>query len=363
MIETQKKQENDKSVDYSNDISRYNNIQLARKVQLNSAYGALGNQYFRYYDIRQAEAITKAGQLSIRWIEDRVNRYLNKLLKTDDVDYVIASDTDSIYVTMEKLVDKIFPEGAFSLESIDKIVNFLDKVATEKLEPFIDSCYDELADYMNAYEQKMSMTRDVIADKGLWTAKKRYILNVHDSEGVRYKNPKLKMMGIETVKSSTPAVCREKLTEVLGLVMNSTQEAVYEYIDSFKKEFYTLSFEDVSFPRGVNGLEKYKGTVTLCVKHTPIHVRGALIYNDLLAKHGLTKAFPMIQNGDKIKFSYLKIPNLAKDKVISIVDKLPDEFGLSDFIDYDLQFQKTFLDPLNVILRFLLLIVAYKLHR
>ena len=226
----------------------------------------------------------------------------------------------------------------------------MDTVASDKLEPYIDRCYQELADYMNAYDQKMFMKREVIADKGLWTAKKRYILNVHDSEGVRYKKPKLKMMGIETVKSSTPAVCREKLTEVLSLVMNSTQEAVYEYIDSFKKEFYTLSFEDVSFPRGVNGLEKYKGTVTLCIKHTPIHVRGALLYNKMLIDHGIDKKYPLIANGDKIKFSYLKTPNLAKDKVISIVDKLPDEFGLSEFIDYDLQFQKTFLDPLNVIL-------------
>ncbi len=351
MIETQKKQEKDKSVDYSNDISRYNNIQLARKVQLNSAYGALGNQYFRYYDIRQAEAITKAGQLSIRWIEDRMNHYLNKLLKTDDVDYVIASDTDSIYVTLEALVDKVFSGGYDDHpESVNKVINFLDTVASDKLEPYIDRCYQELADYMNAYDQKMFMKREVIADKGLWTAKKRYILNVHDSEGVRYKKPKLKMMGIETVKSSTPAVCREKLTEVLSLVMNSTQEAVYEYIDSFKKDFYTLSFEDVSFPRGVNGLEKYKGTVTLCIKHTPIHVRGALLYNKMLIDHGIDKKYPLIANGDKIKFSYLKTPNLAKDKVISIVDKLPDEFGLSEFIDYDLQFQKTFLDPLNVIL-------------
>ena len=351
MIETQKKQEKDKSVDYSNDISRYNNIQLARKVQLNSAYGALGNQYFRYYDIRQAEAITKAGQLSIRWIEERVNRYLNKLLKTDDVDYVIASDTDSIYVTLEALVDKAFSGGYDDHpESVNKIINFLDTVASDKLEPYIDRCYQELADYMNAYDQKMFMKREVIADKGLWTAKKRYILNVHDSEGVRYKTPKLKMMGIETVKSSTPAVCRERLTEVLNLVMNSTQDAVYDYIESFRSEFNDLSFEDVSFPRGVNGLEKYKGTVELCIKHTPIHVRGALLYNKMLKDNGIDKKYPLIMNGDKIKFSYLKTPNTAKDKVISIVDKLPDEFELSEFIDYDLQFQKTFLDPLSVIL-------------
>ena len=352
MIDAQKKREqlnDDQSElyrEYTNDIAKYNNVQLARKVQLNSAYGALGNQYFRFYDTRQAEAVTKAGQLSIRWIEVRVNEYLNKLLETQDVDYVVASDTDSIYVTLHRLVDRLFPNGG----ETSKIVNFLDKVCQEKIERFIDLQYRDLANYMNAYDHKMFMKREVIADKGVWTAKKRYILNVHDSEGVRYSEPKLKMMGIEAVKSSTPAVCRDKIKQAMRIMMNDTEDDIIKFIEEFREEFYQLPAEDISFPRGINGIKKYKGTKDIYIKGTPIHVRGALIYNDLLVKHGLTKSFPMIQNGDKIKFTYLKEPNTIHESVISISGSLPTEFNLNKYIDYEKQFQKAFVDPLGIIL-------------
>jgi len=332
---------------YTNDIARYNNIQLARKVQLNSAYGMLGNQYFRFYDTRQAEAVTTAGQLSIRWIESQVNSYLNRILETKDEDYIVASDTDSIYITFDKLVDSVFPNGAPK----EKIVNFLDKISSQKLEPFIDMSYLVLAEYVNAYDQKMFMKREVIADKGLWTAKKRYVLNVHDSEGVRYAEPKLKMMGIEAVKSSTPGSCREKIREAMRIMMNKTEDDIIEFIEEFRKEFYDLSAEDVSFPRGINGIEKYKGGREVYTKGTPIHVKGALVYNNLLVKHGLTKVYPMIQNGDKIKFVYLKEPNTIHESVISISNALPKEFELGKYIDYDKQFQKAFVDPLDVILK------------
>ena len=332
---------------YTNDIARYNNIQLARKVQLNSAYGALGNQYFRFYDLRLAESITKSGKLAIRWIEKRINAYMNDLLKTENIDYVIASDTDSIYVSFESLVNWSY---AAKIMSNNSIVNFLNKVSNNKIIPFIDKSYSDLAKYVNAYSQKMKMSREVIADKGIWTAKKRYILNVHDNEGVRYSTPKLKMMGIETVKSSTPAICRTHLTEAIKIMMDGTQDDIYEFIESFKKEFEKLPFEDVSFPRGVNGLQKYKSTTGLCIKHTPIHVRGSLLYNKMIREAGLDKKYLLIQEGDKIKFSYLKEPNIAKQSVIAILDKLPEELELMEYIDYDVQFQKAFLDPLSVIL-------------
>jgi len=362
MIEAQKKREEIGKVDtvaegknylykkYTNDIARYNNVQLARKVQLNSAYGALGNQYFRFYDTRQAEGVTKAGQLSIRWIEKRVNDYMNRILKTEDVDYIVASDTDSIYVTMENLVDKVFPEGAFSLESLEKIVNFLDKVSSEKLEPFIDKSYSLMAEYVNAYDQKMFMKREVIADKGLWTAKKRYVLNVHDSEGVRYGEPKLKRMGIEAVKSSTPGACREKIREAMKIMMNKTEDDIIRFIEEFREEFNRLPAEEVAFPRGINGVNKYKGTRDLYIKGTPIHVKGALLYNKLIKKHKVTTTYPFIQDGDKIRFAYLKEPNPLHESVISMSSSLPTEFGIDKYIDYDKQFEKAFIDPLGVIL-------------
>ena len=187
------------------EIARCNNIQMARKIQLNSAYGAIGNQYFRYYKLVNAEAITLSGQVSIRWIENKMNGFLNKILKTEEVDYVIASDTDSIYLNMGPLVDKFLSHKS---DDKTKVVELLDKICEDKLEPFIERSYKELADYVAAYDQKMIMKRENIAERGIWTAKKRYILNVWNSEGVQYSEPKLKMMGIEAVKSSTPAPCR-----------------------------------------------------------------------------------------------------------------------------------------------------------
>ena len=337
------------------DISKYKNLQLAKKVQLNSAYGAIGNQYFRFFDVRMAESITLSGQLSIRWIEARMNEYLNKLLQTEDEDYVIASDTDSLYISFDRLVDRVFKKGdeLHHLDT-DRVVKFLDHIAEKKIEPFIDKSYQDLADLMNAYAQKMFMKREVIADKGIWTAKKRYILNVHNSEGVRYAEPKLKMMGIEAVKSSTPTACRERLKETLKLIMNSDEKTVQKYIADFKKEFCQMPFEDVAFPRTVSDLTGYvkkaKTEDKLIPGGCPIHVRGAIMYNEMLKSNNLTKTFEMIKDGEKIKFCYLKMPNPSGTNVMSIISTLPRKFALSKYIDYELQFQKAFLEPIQIIL-------------
>ena len=329
------------------DISKFNNIQMARKIQLNSAYGAIGNQYFRYYNLANAEAITLSGQVSIRWIEGKVNQYLNKLLKTEDHDYVIASDTDSIYICLDLLVRSVFNDPDISKE---RIVNFLDTACKERIEPFIDRSYKELADYVGAYEQKMFMKRENIANKGIWTAKKRYILNVWDSEGVRYEKPKLKIMGLEAVKSSTPAACRTAIRECMKVIMNESEEQAQKFIADFREEFTSLPIEDISFPRGCNNLNKWSHPVTIYGKGTPIHVRGALLYNFHNKKNKLTHKYPLIQDGEKIKFVYLKTPNKISENVISYLNTFPKEFGLDKQVDYDLQFSKSFLEPIKVIM-------------
>ncbi len=329
------------------EIARCNNIQMAKKISLNSAYGAIGNQYFRYYKLANAEAITLSGQVSIRWIENKTNEYLNNLLQTKDTDYVIASDTDSIYINFGPLVDKFF--GA---KSNDKaaIVSILDKICQEKLEPFIEGSYEQLASYVNAYDQKMQMKRENIADRGIWTAKKRYILNVWDSEGVRYEEPKLKMMGIEAVKSSTPAPCRRMIKDALKLMMSGTEEDVIDFIDKSRAEFKSLPPEQISFPRSVSNVQKYKGSSQIYIKGTPIHVRGALLYNYYLKDKKLTNKYSLIQNGEKIKFCYLKKPNILHENVISFIQDFPTELGLDKYVDYDLQFEKSFVEPLKAIL-------------
>ena len=326
-------------------IARYNNLQLAKKVSLNSAYGALGSQYFRFYDLRQALAVTQAGQLSIRWIEKKLNLFMNKLLKTEK-DYVIASDTDSIYLRLGELVDKVYKEKT----DTNSIITFMDKVCEDKIQPFIDESYQELAEYVHAHSQKMIMKREALADKGLWTAKKRYALNVYNNEGVVYKEPKLKVMGLEMVKSSTPSVIREKMKKVLNLMMMGTEEDVHAFIDDFKSQFMKLPPEDISSPRGCNGIAQYSDSVTLYKKGTPIHVKGAILYNFHVKRLGLENKYPMIQEGEKLKFAYLKMPNPVKDTVISFPQRLPKELDLQEFIDYDMQFDKAFLEPIRVVL-------------
>ena len=327
-------------------VARYNNLQLAKKVSLNSAYGALGSQYFRFYDLRQALAVTMAGQLSIRWIESKINAYMNKLLKTENEDYVIASDTDSIYLRLGNLVDKVYKEKPDTL----RIIEFMDKVCEEKIQPYINQGYQELALYVHAYAQKMRMKREALSDKGIWTAKKRYILNVYNNEGVQYNEPDMKVMGLEMVKSSTPSVIREKMKETIKLIVRSTESDVQEFIEKFKNEFKSLPPEEVAFPRGINGLKDYSDSANLYKKGTPIHVRGAILYNYMMKEKDLTKLYPLIQEGEKLKFTYLKTPNPLKEDVISFPVRLPKEFGLHEYVNYDLQFEKAFIEPIKVIL-------------
>ena len=347
MLKAKSAYEKNPSEKLKKDISKYNNIQMARKIQLNSAYGAIGNQYFRYYNLANAEAITLSGQVSIRWIENKMNQYLNTILKTEGEDYVIASDTDSIYLNLGDLVDGVYKGREKTDESV---VRFLDKVCQTKFEPFIEGSYQELAEYVGAYEQKMIMKRENIANKGIWTAKKRYILNVFNSEGVQYAEPKLKVMGIECVKSSTPGACRDKIKECLKVIMNEGEEAAQDFIKNFRDEFDTLPVEDISFPRGCNGINKWANPSSIYSKGTPIHVRGALLFNHYNKKNKLQHKYPLIQDGEKIKFVYLKTPNKFGENVISYLQTLPKEFGLDKQVDYDLQFSKSFLEPIKVIM-------------
>jgi DNA polymerase elongation subunit (family B) len=345
MIQAKKEYERTKNPKLIKDIARYNNIQMAKKISLNSAYGAIGNNWFRYYNILVAEAITTSGQLSIRYIEHSINKYINSIIGTSGKDFILASDTDSVYITFDELVSKVFREGA----KTEKIINFLDTVAREKIEPFIDKSYSVLSEYINAYEQKMSMKREVIADKAVWVAKKRYILNAWDVEGVRYKEPQLKIMGIEAVKSSTPAPCREKLKSALKIIMNGDSSELNDFIQDFRKKFMELPAEEIAYPRSVNGLDKFTTSHNLFSKGAPIHCKGAILYNHLLRKQKLTHKYPFIQEGDKIKFVHMKTPNVYQSTAMSFMTRLPKEFNVQDKIDYDMQFEKSFMEPLKFI--------------
>jgi DNA polymerase elongation subunit (family B) len=346
MIQAKIKYEQTGDDSYKTEASKMDSMQLAKKVGLNSAYGAVGNQYFRYYDTRNATAITISGQLTIRWIVQEINIYLNHLIGSSDVDYVVASDTDSMYLNLGPLVKTLKPE----LTEKSDIVDFLDGYCKNDITNFIDDAYIRLHARMNAHKQTMDMKREVIADRGIWRAKKNYILNVWDSEGVRYDHPELKVMGLESVKSSTPAICVDALNHCYRLALEGNEKDVHAFISKFKEDWHKRPFEDIAKTTGLSDVGKYKHPDTLYVKGTPIHVRGSIVYNDLLVKHGLENTYETIKNGDKVKFCYMTTPNPIDSDVISIIDYFPSEFGLGDYIDYKTQYKKTFENPILSIL-------------
>jgi DNA polymerase elongation subunit (family B) len=347
MLAAEQEYEKKKTKELEKEIARCNNIQMARKIQLNSAYGAIGNQYFRYYKLANAEAITLSGQVSIQWIMNKMNAYLNKILKTDEVDYVIASDTDSLYINMGPLVETVFKGREKTTQGV---VSFLDKVCNVEFEKYIESSYQELADYVNAYDQKMFMKRECVAERGIWTAKKRYILSVWDSEGVRYEEPKLKIKGIEAIKSSTPAPCRKMLKESFNIMMSGSEDDVIDYIEECRQKFKVLPPEQIAFPRTASDVRKYYSSSSIYAQKTPIHIRGALLFNYYIKEKKLTNKYSLINNGEKVKYLFLKKPNTIQENVISFIQDFPKELDLDKYIDYELQFEKSFLEPLKSIL-------------
>jgi DNA polymerase elongation subunit (family B) len=341
MLEAQQEYESGKTKKLENEINTLENQQMSIKILMNSLYGALGNNYFRYFDRRMAEAITTSGQLSILWAQEAINKEMNKLLETTDVDYIIAIDTDSLYVRMEPLVNRFDPKSP---------VDFLNKICSEHFEDILAAAYDNLFRKMNAYENRMEMAREVIADKAVWVAKKRYFMQVHDNEGVRYAEPKLKVMGVEAVKSSTPQVCRDKFKKVFNIILNEGEKATQDFIKQFKREFKALQPEDVSFPRGISDIDKWHDPKHIYKKACPIHVRGALLYNHHVKKNGVANSYETVKNGEKIKFCYLKTPNPIRENVISYSLNLPKELDLHRFVDYDKMCEKSFVEPVRNIL-------------
>jgi hypothetical protein len=328
------------------EVSKYHNFQLVRKVQLNSAFGALGNQYCRYYNLSMAEAITVSGQLSIRWAEDNLNRFLNKACSTEGEDYVIAVDTDSVYLRLGPLVAKAFPK-----KDKKKTTEMVDKFCNDVISPKINKWYEQLSGRMNAYANRMSMKREAIAAKGVFTAKKRYMLAVHLGEdNVYMDDPDLKIMGIETARSSTPQIVRTRLKEAIKLILTADEGALHSFVEKFHDEFVTLPIYDIAFPRGCNGMDDYADAASIYKKGTPMHVKGSLVYNYWIKKMGLSKKYPLIRNSEKIKYVELKVPNPLKEKVLSFPATFPEEFALDGFIDRETQFEKAFIEPLSNIL-------------
>lgn len=315
-----------------------NNEQMGIKILLNSLYGAMANEYFQFFHNNTAEAITLSGQLTIQWAEKHVNGYLQKVME-DDKDRIIAIDTDSIYVCLDDLVNKFVGD-----DDVEKCTKFIDKMSQDAIEPVLEKCFNKLAQYLSAYDQKMVMKREVIASKVIFTGKKKYIANVINNEGVQYAKPKMKITGIESVRSSTPQVCRKMIENSLDIIMNQDEQTLQSYVKENRELFRKLPTEDVSFPRGVSEVSKYTEGDSYS-KGTPIAVRGAILYNKYIKNDNDEP----IRDGDKVKFTYLKMPNPINENVISFPKVLSNNLQLHEYVDKDLQFDKAYLSPINII--------------
>ena len=349
MISVKKRKEKsslDESKKLEKEVARLNALQLALKYALNSGYGAMSNEYFLWFDMRLAESITLSGQLAIRYTADGINAYVNSLCGTEGVDYVIAIDTDSVYVSLDRYVSSNVPNL-----TVDETVSFINVFCEKKLTPEIKRITLELGAYTNAFDpDKLNMKRETIADAGIWTAKKKYALRALDVEGVRLKRPDIKSVGLEVVKSSTPAPCRKRLKVALSIILAGDEKKLHRFVSKFRRLFGSMSFEKIAFPRGVNGIAKYTGRNGEALDGTPQHTRAAIAYNRMLVEKKLDGKYPLIEDGDKIKFCHVMRPNPSGENVMACIDVLPPEFGLSGLVDYDVQFEKAFLQPLDLIL-------------
>ena len=322
------------------------NEQVGIKILINSLYGAFSNQYFRFYDERIAESITLTGQLTIKWIEKELNKFFNELLKTDNIDYIIAMDTDSCYINFDEFVRQNTKESDSKVD----IVKIIDEFSENTIQPLMDRTYEALRAKLNAPRQEMVMKREDIADKGIWTGKKRYILQVLNSEGIQYKEPKIKIKGIECVKSSTPMICRNMIKDSIKIILNENEKNVQDYIQKCYEKFKASPVEDIAFPRGISNIDKYISESNMYTKGTPIHVRSAILHNHYLKKYNVDSKYQEIRSGDKVKFIYLKVPNTIRENVMGFIDVLPEEFNIHQYIDYETQFEKAFVAPIQSIL-------------
>lgn len=327
------------------EIATLDVAQNAFKTSANSLYGIMALPYFRYYDSRIAEAITTNGQVFILKSRDYLNSMLSKIVGVDQ-NYAIYSDTDSTYIDFQGFVNSKLKNKTDS-----EIVDYIENVVVNVIQPTLNKKLHELVNSMGCEKSYLDKKLECIGPSIIMVAKKRYVFDILYSEGVRYQQPTMKIMGIEVVRSSTPAVVKDQLKECLAVCMRSDEQTLQKLVKSIKSNFMKLSLKEISFPRGVNGLSKYSSKNSIYEKgngiSTPIAVRGALLYNYHLERLGLSKTYPLIGEGDKVKFTYLKMPNPIHEDVIAFPDKLPEQFGLIKYIDYKTQYEKTFLEPLK----------------
>lgn len=328
--------------DYKQRVDLNHNGSTAIKELLNGGYGALSNQYNRWYSDDLAESITLTGQVAIQWVARKLNAFMNDILKTDDEDYVIAIDTDSVIVKVDAIKNLIFGDREPSEEErFEKMMKF-----SKKVENVIEEACEELYREMNVMEKSLHMKLEAVGS-AVWMAKKRYAMSLLGFKGVMYTPRRLKIQGLEAIRSSTPQYCREAIKKAIPLIIEGKKEEIRKFLNEIEGEFNSLAFHQVAFPRTVNNLEKYEDSRNIYKSGCPIHVRAALVHNHYLKKNKLDNTYPLIRSGDNIRFSYMIMPNPTMENVFACPDEMPEEIPLQDFVDRRKQFQKTFYDPLQ----------------
>jgi DNA polymerase elongation subunit (family B) len=320
-------------------VSASNAMQMALKILLNSGYGAISNEHFHYFKIAVAEAITTAGQTAVQWVARDLNEFMVKGF--GDGDYITYADTDSNYLNVQPIVDKFIkfkPEA-----TTHEIVQMLDKYCESKLQPVINQSCNDLAEYLNAYEQKLNMKREAISETAIWAAKKRYAMMVWNSEGVQYNPAKMKVQGLEVVRSTTPSWSKVYLKEIYKVCLTGNEKNLHTLYKDIEMRYNQMPIEEIAVPTGVNHITKYTDSNGYAIKGCQMHIRAAINHNRLIKELGLN-SIPPIQDAEKIKYFILKNNHMNLD-AIAFRNKLPEEFGVVEFIDKKTTFNKSFLEP------------------
>lgn len=339
----------------SDHVSMLDALQNAYKILANSGYGAAANLAFRYFDVNIAEGTTLTGQLTIRFISDKLNVFLNERFRTTGIDYVIANDTDSAYVRLDDFV-RIFLQmdpANVPANKKNKVVDAIDAFVKREIDPVLEREFAALADMVGSTNNTMDMKREAIADIAVFRGKKNYIMQVFDQEGVRYAVPEIKTVGVEAQRTSTPKMIREQLKKCYGIMLNAGEDAIHREVKEFREKFFSVGAEMISYPRGVSDISKWIEKNGSLKKGTPINTRAAVIYNELVNEKGLQGVHPLVKESDKIKFIYLRQPNPIRSNVIGFISTLPPEFGLDAYIDREKMWEGMFVGPLESFTRLL----------
>lgn len=340
MMVAKKKFEQTKEIQYKKEASVYDSFQYNFKILLNSAYGILANPNYRFFNQDAASSITLMGQKLIKYASEILNLSLKEKFKLNN-DITLYSDTDSVYLDFSEILQ------VMKINDEKKFINLVNTVNDKVIQPFLEQKFLEFSKKHNIKLNYFNLKREVIAIGAVFIQKKKYALYVIDEEGFTLSAPKMKVKGMEIVRSSTPGFCREKIKEVMKeIFINFNKDKLVSKIKKIKEEFKNAPIEDISFPRGISGMLKYvkNGQIT---SGTPIQIRASHNYNQVLEKFNLSNKYEKIYDGDKIKFIYLKENNPIHENILAFKENFPIESGLGKYIDVDLQFEKSFLAPLE----------------